>query len=156
MGKHLRFSEGQLAEFMARGQRTQKAVDAVEAAAVRVLKEDVDRKMRASGGDIEAMFELQLLEVKWPALCEPRFQWPPLEGRKFRLDVAFPFVIDIEPVGIEVQGHVHRVKKQFLADMERHNLLTEAGWTMYYVSGDMVRDGRAVALAKRVIRSGAF
>lgn len=148
MAKALRFSEDQLRELMSRGHRAHRAA----AQLAKHVDAELERKIRAANGDIEAIFQLQLLDVSWPALGEPRFQHPPIEGRKFRLDVAFPFLLSRRYIGIEVQGHVHRIKHQFLRDMERHNLLTEAGWAMYYVSGDMVRDGRAAALAERVVR----
>lgn len=163
MAKGVRFTEDDLkrAGIVIDGDRAgrKRMVDQVNKAATaeakvirKIVDEDVQRKVLAAQGNIEALFQVQLLEVSWPALCDPRFQWAPIESRKLRLDVAFPFLINCKPVGIEVQGHVHRIKKNFLADMERHNLLTEAGWTMYYVSGDMIRDGRALALAKRVVR----
>lgn len=110
----------------------------------------VDRYLRAANGEIEAMFEVQLLELDLHRT--PAFQYRPLPDRKFLLDVAFPRVkVEQSPIAFECQGNVHRIKAQFKRDMERHNLLTRAGWTMYYMSGDMIRDGRAAKFVKEVI-----
>lgn len=124
----------------------------IEQKVAKTMNADVDRKVRAAGGEIEAMFELQLLDA--PLLIVPAFQLKPIANRKFMVDVAFVSgsVMANQPGTVfEVQGHVHRIKAQFLRDMERHNLLTELGWIMYYVSGDMVRDGRGLELVKRVV-----
>lgn len=108
-------------------------------------KEHTDRLMRAAAGEIEAIFEVQLLAADLTP--PPEFQYPPMTTRKIRLDVAFR----LRKIGFEVQGHVHRIRAQFLSDMERHNLLQKAGWRLFYVSGDMVRSGRGIALVREVL-----
>lgn len=123
------------------------------------VRDNLEREtaIAAMRGEPEALFRIQLLEVV--LLRRPAFQYPAIPTRKFRIDVAFPAIgkpgsgmpIYRPPIAFEVQGNVHRIKQQFYRDMERHNLLTEAGWTIYYVSGPMVRDGTGLELVKRII-----
>lgn len=166
MGKgSLRFSEAQLADIKKRpgygtgivaseivktAQRAKNAVARLQLDPDDLaLQEKARHALRiaaAANGQIEAMFELQLLDAGQLGEA-PVFQAPAIKGRKFKLDVAFVR----RKIGFEVQGHVHRIKEQFLRDMKRHNMLTLDGWTMYYVSGDMVRDGSGLQLVKEVV-----
>lgn len=151
MAKALRFTEQQLKDFVARCRAVEREVDKqLKLQRARQSAEPGDsqvRVLRAASGNIQALFELQLLDAKLNTA--PRFQFKPLPHRRIRLDCAWLTITAY--IAIEVQGMVHRIKRQFKWDCERHNLLTEAGWTMYYVTGDMVRDGSALKLAKRLI-----
>lgn len=149
-----RFTEAdlELRGFIVYGARAVKAINqaAAKMSKGKYVDADLKRKLLAARGNIEAMFEVQLLDTGLRR--QPQFQFRPMDNRKFRVDVAFRRErFEQSEIIFEVQGHVHRIKAQFLRDMERHNTLTQAGWTIYYISGDMVRDGRGVELAKRII-----
>ena len=70
-----------------------------------------------------------------------------LEGRKYRLDFAWPGV----KLGIEVDGAVHRIKSRFHSDREKHALSLLAGWRILPVTGLHVRDGRAITWAAELL-----
>lgn len=150
----VRFTEADLAKTAA-GRRALERDKKIQQAgfkkmAAAVDREVVDRIVRAGNGEIEAILELQLLEAGLSRT--PQFQYRAIPSRKFRLDVAFPPTNGyVRAIGFEVQGMVHRIKAQFKRDAERHNLLTRWGWTMYYVTGDMVRSGDALKLVKEII-----
>lgn len=59
--------------------------------------------------------------------------------RKWRLDFAFP----AEMLAIEVDGAVHRIKKQFKSDLDKHNALTLAGWRILRFSTKHIATGKA-------------
>jgi hypothetical protein len=89
----------------------------------------------------------------------PIRQFSPFPDRGIRIDFAWPVLAsaysfgDWKPgVAFEVQGMVHRIKERFKADARRHNDLVLAGWTVYYVTGDMIRDGSALKLAQAVLK----
>lgn len=73
------------------------------------------------------------------------FVWHPT--RNFRADLAWP---DRQRI-IEVDGAVHRIKGKFERDIERHNLLTLAGWQYLRVTPDMVRNGEALQWVKEFL-----
>jgi very-short-patch-repair endonuclease len=84
-------------------------------------------------------------QIKQSILPEPRSafngeQVRPIEGRKFRLDFAWPDKM----VALEVDGAVHRIKGTFKASFERDYLLKLHGWTVLHVGGDEVRNGKAL------------
>jgi very-short-patch-repair endonuclease len=90
----------------------------------------------------------------WKPLPERQYKY--LHDRKFKADFAWPknmagYPPEMKPLAIEVQGMVHRVKKQFESDAVKHNTLTEAGWTIYYVTGKMIRSGDAIKLVERIL-----
>lgn len=95
---------------------------------------------------LEAAVELQLRALKLPPGWR---QYKPLPDRKFALDFAWPEY----KLAVEVDGMVHRIKERFEADAERHNLLLDAGWRVYRVTGKMVRSGAAADLLLRLLAS---
>lgn len=83
----------------------------------------------------------QIVEAGLP---EPfrEFTWHPT--RNFRADLAWPEKKFI----VEVDGAVHRIKSKFARDIERHNLLVQAGFVYIRVTPDMVRSGEALQWVK--------
>lgn len=71
------------------------------------------------------------------------------ESRNWRLDLACPAL----KLGIEVDGIVHRIKKRFLGDIEKHNALTFAGWAYLRVTPEQVRTGEALALVRAYLKN---
>lgn len=118
-------------------------------------------KRRGAAALLEQTFADQLREARLPP---PIRQFCPFPDRAIRLDFAWPgrATDPILPgVAIELQGMAHRIKGRFKEDHHRHNALVLVGWTVYYVNGDMVRDGSALdlttlALAGRCSRCGRF
>ena len=99
-------------------------------------------KAKKPPSEIETMMWAQL---KQSILPEPRSafngeQVRPIEGRKYRLDFAWPETM----VALEVDGAVHRIKGTFKASFERDYLLKLHGWTVLHVGGDEVRNGKAI------------
>jgi very-short-patch-repair endonuclease len=96
---------------------------------------------------IEAMFALQLRAARLP---EPKREFAFCEGRKFRLDFAWPERL----IAVEVQGMVHRIKERFEADIEKRALALLGGWRVLEVSGQAVRDGRALGWIEQLLQPG--
>jgi very-short-patch-repair endonuclease len=71
---------------------------------------------------------------------ERQYRWCP--GRKFRADYAFPE----KRVLVELEGQVHRIKKQFHHDIRKRQLAIHKGWTMLPIDSQQVRDGTAVGV----------
>jgi hypothetical protein len=142
-----RWTADDVADFVKRGGRAQAAVNAAIAKAA--------PKKRSGKSELEGAFreQLRVAGVRLPIMQYSPF---PLVSN-IRLDCAWPVIpsdphLDWQPgIAIEIQGMVHRIKEQFKADCRRHNMLVQAGWTVYYVDGEMVRDGSALELAKAVI-----
>ena len=86
------------------------------------------------------------------AVRELRFD----EERAWRFDFAWPVpMVALEVEGATWAGGRHTRGRGFEADCEKYNAATLAGWSVYRVTGAMVRDGRAVALAVEALESTA-
>jgi very-short-patch-repair endonuclease len=68
--------------------------------------------------------------------------------RNWRLDVACP----ARKLCVEVDGMVHRIKKRFLGDIEKHNTLVLAGWRYLRVTPAQVDNGEALVLLTALIK----
>ena len=104
--------------------------------------------------DYAAVLCLQIVEAALgdPALAGQWFrEFTFHESRNWRLDVACPG----RKLAIEVDGGVHRIKKRFLGDIEKHNALVFAGWTYLRVTPEQVRTGEALALVRAYMAHGA-
>lgn len=88
-----------------------------------------------------AIEESMAAQIKEAGLPAPVREHQPIEGRKFRMDFAWP---DLK-IGIEVQGMTHRIKGKFHRDIEKRVLATLARWTVLEVDGASVRSGQALA-----------
>jgi very-short-patch-repair endonuclease len=97
------------------------------------------------GSDIEEMLAFQIKAVGLP---EPVREYKYIPGRRFRLDFAWPAL----KFGVEVQGMVHRIKKQFEADIYKRQLGLLAGWKILEVSGKTVRGGQAALWIAQLLK----
>lgn len=86
-------------------------------------------------------------QIVQAGLPEPfrEFVWHPT--RNFRADLCWPSKKFI----VEVDGAVHRMKDKFARDIERHNLLIQAGYLYIRVTPAMVKSGEALQLVKEFI-----
>ena len=103
--------------------------------------------MRTS--DIEEALAWQIRAGKLPA---PVREHRPVKGRRWRLDFAWP---DLR-LAIEVEGGIwtggrHTRPIGFEQDCEKYNEVTVMGWRVLRVTGDMVRDGRALRVLERAL-----
>jgi hypothetical protein len=82
------------------------------------------------GVDSPKETELRLLVVE-AGFPEPRTQCPVLLGGRTvaRLDLGWPE----HRVGLEYDGAVHRERRQHSRDLDRHNAIRTAGWTVLQV-----------------------
>lgn len=76
-----------------------------------------------------------------PPVLEYRFH----PVRKWRIDLAWPDRL----LAVEVEGAVHRIHKQFDADILRQQALFFEGWRLLRIATRQVRDGTAVKLIQR-------
>lgn len=96
---------------------------------------------RRKGGersDIEIDLQRQIEADPW--LPTPEYDTPYLIGSRHRMDVLWRE----RRCGVEVQGHVHRIKGRFKADMEKRALSLLQGWAILEVGGDEIRSGKAI------------
>lgn len=89
-----------------------------------------------------------ILDAKLPGFWCREFTFH--EERNWRLDVASP----LQKICVEVDGHVHRIKKRFLGDIEKHNALILSGWRYLRFTPAQVESGYALTLIK-VLTEGA-
>ena len=100
---------------------------------------------------IEELLAIQITMVD--NLPEPIREYPFLRGRAHRLDFAWPeWRINGWPIGVEVQGMVHRVKGRFSADLEKRALGLLQGWLILEVGGDQIRNGKAMEWIKELFQ----
>lgn len=70
-----------------------------------------------------------------------------IEGRGLRGDAVFP----LDRLIVEIQGEVHRVKKQFRADILKAQDTMKAGYRLLPIATGQVRDGSAVVVIREVL-----
>lgn len=74
-------------------------------------------------------------------------------GRKWRFDIAWPeHLLAVEVDGGTWNGGRHVQGKGFENDCIKRNAATLRGWSVFNVTTDMVRDGRAIATIKEAFR----
>jgi very-short-patch-repair endonuclease len=98
----------------------------------------------------EEQFAFQLRLHGLNAHREVRFH----PTRRWRFDFAFPD----EKIAVEVEGGTwvngaHSRGKHFESDCEKYGEAAVLGWTVLRVTPDMIGDGRAAGLLKRLIQS---
>lgn len=86
---------------------------------------------------LEIMMEEQIIGSDLP---RPTREYRALPNRKYRMDFAWP---DCK-FALECDGSVHRIKARFLSDIERHNLITLAGWKVLRVGRLQIKSGQAM------------
>lgn len=72
--------------------------------------------------------------------------------RRWRFDLAWPDLM----VAFECEGGVwsrgrHTRSQRFINDIEKYNAATMAGWKVYRVTTEMIRDGTALKLVEIAI-----
>lgn len=98
-----------------------------------------------SGTQWEELLDAQLRREGYAGryVRELRF----LPDRRFRFDFAFPR----ENLAVEIDGVVHRIKKRFDSDREKHQLALMGRWRVLHVSPAEVRSGHALALVCKLL-----
>jgi hypothetical protein len=88
--------------------------------------------------EIEALMSQQILLANLPRPIEwPQRHRPFYPQRKYEVDFCWP---DRKLV-LEIDGHVHRIKRSFKDSFERSWWFLRAGWVVLHVGGDQVRSG---------------
>jgi hypothetical protein len=131
----------------------------VSVATARRLTGDAALKVPRAKSAIETMFARQLEDAGLPTPIR-EFRFHPT--RRWQLDFYWPRRMygrqDFRGIAIEVEGQGaggmgrHQRPGGWERDMDKYNAATESGIWLYRVTGRMVRDGRAIELAKRVLR----
>jgi len=132
---NLRLSEAQLAEIIRRSK-------------VRVVTPSPEPKTKSRVLTKKYAFERKLQQhCEAERLRVPVLEYKFLKDRKFRFDLAW---VDLK-IACEIDGMVHRIKKQWLSDMEKMNLARENGWSVVHVTPKMISTGQAIALIRRAL-----
>ena len=99
--------------------------------------------------------DLLAWQIKAAGLPEPVRQYYYARPRRFRADFAWllppPFSLLVEVQGGIYSRRAHGSISGVLADIDRLNSATLAGWRLLRVTPDMVKDGRALALIERAL-----
>lgn len=91
-----------------------------------------------------------IIDAKLPGTWYREFTFH--EERDWRLDVACPWIGAWNcKIAIEVDGGVHRIKKRFLGDIEKHNALVISGWRYLRVTPAQVDSGEALTLISALL-----
>jgi very-short-patch-repair endonuclease len=96
--------------------------------------------------EIEARLDLMLHVAKVPPFIRNYVGAVP--GRKVEVDFAWPVL----KFGIEVQGHVHRIRHMFEKDAEKQALFMLEDWQVLPVTGRAIRGGQALTWALELLR----
>ncbi len=138
MSNGIRWTPEQLAEFQRRGTVRTNRMGGSEPE----KKRDMPKESK-----LERRFDQQLEEAGLPI---PRRNWFFLNGRDFELDRAWP----AQKIAVEIQGMAHRIKGKFKRDIEKRALAMLSGWRVLEVDGASIRDGRAIAWTKQLLKGG--
>ena len=96
-------------------------------------------------------------QIKVSGLPDPTRELRFAPPRRWRFDFAWPDLM----VALEVDGGTwtrgrHSRPGGFEADCEKLNAAASLGWRVLRVTGDMVRDGRALAAVLAVLDNANF
>ncbi|MFD2112037.1 DUF559 domain-containing protein [Thiorhodococcus fuscus] len=99
-----------------------------------------------------ALEETLAWQIRAARLPAPEREFRAVPTRRWRIDFAWP----AQRVALEVEGGIwmqgrHTRPKGFEGDCEKYNEIALQGWRVLRVTGDMVRDGRALRLAERAL-----
>ena len=100
--------------------------------------------------ELEEEFVWQLSTI----LVNPAREYKAIPGRRFRWDFAIPerkLLIEIQG-GTWVSNTGHSSGSGIRRDCEKINLATLAGWRVLHFTGDMVRDGEALATVEKAMQ----
>lgn len=121
-----------------------------EAPAPKVKKEPKPKVVKirleadVPGSRLERMMVQQLTLTKAPDyIREYRFD----TERKWRFDFAWP----VMKIAIEVEGSVHRIKKQFRGDIQKYAEAMLQGWSVLRVDQNSIKSGQAITWLERLI-----
>lgn len=92
---------------------------------------------RRGPSELELAFAKQISDHRLP---NPLREFQFMTSRDWRMDYAWP---DFK-LAVEVQGMVHRIKKRFLADVEKLAYAQMHGWTVLLIAGQDIRSPRGV------------
>lgn len=100
--------------------------------------------------DLETLFALHIKAIGLP---EPvrEFRFDPV--RMWRIDFAWPALM----LAVEIEGGIwnggrHTRGAGFVADMEKYNALTMAGWKLLRYDSISVKNGKAAAQVEVAVR----
>lgn len=102
---------------------------------------------------MSALVDLFLFQCKAIGLPSPTLEHRFHPDRKWRLDVSWPdqkFAVEVEG-GTWVNGR-HSRGAGFEKDCEKYAEAIALGWRLLRVTGGMVRSGKAVEYAQRILR----
>lgn len=103
--------------------------------------------------DLEELFAQQLLYSDLP---QPEREVSFAKPRRWRFDFAWPrYLVAVEVEGATWARGRHTRGSGFEADAEKYAEAAIRGWIVIRATGDMVKDGRALALAHRAIATRA-
>lgn len=108
------------------------------------LEPTAKTKQRKQGkpADLEGALALQLRVADFPAPARELVFHP---QRKWRFDFAWPDqMVACEIEGITHDGGRHQRVDGFEKDLEKYEAAMLLGWTVYRVSGNMVKKGKAL------------
>lgn len=96
-----------------------------------------------------------LRQITAAGLPAPIREYPFCPGRRYRADFSYP---EHGKVLIEVEGGIwtngrHSRGAGLTADAEKYNAASCLGWRLIRVTGEMIRDGRALAWVERALES---
>lgn len=100
--------------------------------------------------------EAFFIEVIHAGLPKPERQHKFHPVRKWQFDFAWPdkrLAVEIEG-GTWSQGR-HTRPRGYAADCEKYNAAARLGWVLLRFTGDMVKDGTALATVKSALERGA-
>jgi very-short-patch-repair endonuclease len=98
--------------------------------------------------------EAMAFYIKAKKLPTPEREFSFLEGRRYRMDFAWPEL----RVALEVEGGswvngAHGRGKHFESDCRKYSLAAIEGWVVVRATTDMVKSGEALDLLERALES---
>jgi hypothetical protein len=96
-----------------------------------------------------------LFQVKAVGLPEPKVEWQFLQTRRFRFDLAWPYIV--APLGVEVDGGTwnggrHVRGKGYESDCEKLALAMLHGWRVIKATSGQVKSGQAIGWIQELLR----
>lgn len=167
MSQTLRLTEADLLALYGRGIRVREPMPGVDIDKVHA-KTDVQKAAeKAKRERWEVEFIAQLTLSGWPA---PQRNYRPFDDRKLEVDLCWPGV----KLAVEVQGGIwqtrkvkrkkdgkemilpgaHALPSNIERDIEKHNALVMAGWTLLLVTPKTIKSGEALKMVETWMHKG--